>query len=213
MKKKQFIKNLSNVYIILGFFFLLIAFIVIAIPISPYILYRINPDLTQTEIESISMEISQSPIIPTQVNEKEDYLPVFDPSLPEDPFIKMPSIGVYSPIGDSTVPEESLKNGTWIASDYGTPEDNSFPIILAAHRFGYVYWDRETRNRVSFFNLPNTSVGDTVELTWNQRRYEYVIYDADESSYIKDYEADLILYTCKYFNSPQRIFRYATRVN
>lgn len=212
MKKKQFIKSLSNIYTILGFSFLVIALVVIAIPISPYILYRLNPEFTQTEIDSISKEITQSPIIPTQVNEKKDSLPIFDPTLPEDPYVLIPSIQVSSPIGESTDPEDSLKDGTWIVSDYGNPDDSTLPIILAAHRFGYVYWDRETRNRVSFFNLPDTRVGDSIEIIWNQRKYEYIIYAIDESTYIKDYEADLILYTCKYFNSPQRIFRYAYKV-
>jgi sortase (surface protein transpeptidase) len=100
-----------------------------------------------------------------------------------------------------------------MSPDYGQPDKNDLPIIVAAHRFGYVYWDRETRNRVSFFRLPDTKVGDEIEIIWNQRRYVYEIYAEDESTYIKDYEADLILYTCKYFNSPQRIFRYATRIN
>ena len=213
MKKEKVLKTVTNIYVIVGFLFLTISIVFISIPIAPYIMYRLNPDLTDTEIDNISRRISENPIIPVEINEEKSNLPDFDPNLPEDPYLLIPDIKVSSPIGQSSNPEESLKDGTWMASDYGTPEDSTLPIIMAAHRFGYVYWDRETRNRVSFFNLPNTDIGDTIEIIWNQRKYEYVIYAADESSFIKDYEADLILYTCKYFNSPQRIFRYANRVN
>lgn len=212
-KKKKTLKIITKVYIFLGFFFLAISLVFVLIPITPYIMYRINPDLTDTEIDSISRRISDDPIIPVEVDEKRNTLPDFDSDLPEESYLLIPDIKVSSPIGQSSTPEDSLKDGTWMASEYGTPEDNSLPIIMAAHRFGYVYWERETRNRVSFFNLPDTGIGDSIEIIWNQRKYEYVIYAADESSFIKDYEADLILYTCKYFNSPQRIFRYANRVN
>jgi sortase (surface protein transpeptidase) len=216
-KRKYVINNFRKIYIFLGFFFLTISFILILVPIAPYILYRLNPELTNTEIDNIEREITEEPIVPKDVDTNEDnntiQLPPKDSSLPTDPYLLIPSITVSSPIGSTEDPELSLTDGTWLAPDYGNPEDPSLPIIMAAHRFGYTYWDRETRNRVSFFNLPKTEIGDSVEIIWGQRKYMYKIYAEDESTYIKDYEADLILYTCKYFNSPQRIFRYATRVN
>ena len=58
-----------------------------------------------------------------------------------------------------------------------------------------------------------TDIDSTVSVYWNQREYIYKIYAKEESTYISDYSADLILYTCKYYNSPVRIFRYANRVN
>ncbi|MDD3474452.1 MAG: hypothetical protein PHP08_00930 [Candidatus Dojkabacteria bacterium] len=213
MKKKTFLNGISKIYIVLGFIFIAISIALIAFPIAPYIMYRLNPNLTDTEIDNISKDITETAIIPVEVKDEDSNLPKFDSSLPEEPYLLIPDIKVSSPIDETKDPEESLKNGTWMVPDYGSPDDNSLPIIVAAHRFGYVYWDKETRNRVSFFNLPKTHIGDTVEIIWNQRKYIYEIYAEDESTYIKDYEADLILYTCKYFNSPKRIFRYAVRVN
>jgi sortase (surface protein transpeptidase) len=213
MKKKRFFNKLINIYTIVGFLFLALSLLFIAFPIAPYIMYRLNPNLTDTEVDNISRDVVETQITSAEVNEGHNNLPEFDASLPEDPYLLIPSITVSSPIGQSSDPEISLKDGTWMAPDYGQPDENDLPIIVAAHRFGYVYWDRETRNRVSFFKLPDTKVGDTIEIIWNQRKYVYEIYAEDESTYIKDYEADLILYTCKYFNSPQRIFRYAMRVN
>jgi sortase (surface protein transpeptidase) len=213
MKKKKFLNGVRKIYVVLGFLLIGISVVLVAFPIAPYIMYRMNPGLTDTEIDNISQKLVETEIIPTEVDDNEDNLPQFDASLPEDPYLLIPDIKVSSPIDKTKDPEESLKNGTWMVPDYGIPDDNALPIIVAAHRFGYVYWDTETRNRVSFFNLPKTNIGDTVEIIWNQRKYIYEIYAEDESTYIKDYDADLILYTCKYFNSPQRIFRYAVRVN
>jgi sortase (surface protein transpeptidase) len=213
MKKKKFFNKLVNIYTIAGFLFLALSLLFIAFPIAPYIMYRLNPNLTDTEVDNISRDVVETQIVSVEVNERDNNLPEFDASLPEDPYLLIPSITVSSPIGQSSDPEISLKDGTWMAPDYGQPDENDLPIIAAAHRFGYVYWDRETRNRVSFFKLPDTKVGDKIEIIWSQRKYVYEIYAEDESTYIKDYEADLILYTCKYFNSPQRIFRYAMRVN
>ncbi len=212
MKKDKALNKLSNIYAILGFTFLVLALVLIAIPVSPYILYRLNPDFTDGEIDNISKQISQTPIIPAEVDEKDTNLPDFDPSLPKDNYVLIPKIEVSSPIGETKDAEESLKEGTWMVPDYGTPEENSLPIILAAHRFGYIEWNRDTRNLLSFYNLPKTQIKDTVEIIWNQREYTYEIYAEDDATFIKDYDADLILYTCKYFNSPQRIFRYANRV-
>ena len=96
--------------------------------------------------------------------------------------------------------------------EFGDPINSEKTIIIAAHRFGYSYWSREERSVVSFYNLPKTGIGDTVSIIWDQREFVYEIYKAEESTYITDYDADLILYTCKYFNSPVRIFRYAKTV-
>lgn len=217
MSKKRRIQVLSNLYIVLGFFLIILSIIFIAIPVAPYIMYRLNPNLTDEEVDKISREISQQTIAQKTIEEKEkdeeEQIPPLDPTLPEDPYVLIPSIKVSSPIGEGNNTDVILEEGTWIAPGYGTPENSRLPIILAAHRFGYTYWGREKRNRISFFNLPDTDIGDRVEIIWEQRKYIYEIYALDESTFIKDYEADVILYTCKYFNSPQRIFRYAMRVN
>lgn len=66
---------------------------------------------------------------------------------------------------------------------------------------------------MSFYKLPSLEKGDIVEIVWNQRIYKYKIYKTTENTKITDYNADLILYTCKmYWESPERIFKYAVRV-
>ncbi len=214
MNKKEKITKLLNVYQAFGFLLIFITLVLVAIPIYPYIWYRINPDAVGDDEEKIVKVINEEEIIPQQDNPAEEkQSPPFDPNLPEGYFVLISSIGVNSPITATKDYKKALLKGTWIVSNYGTPELDELPIILAAHRFGYTTWSNEKRNLISFFNLPKTVVGEKVSIYWNQREYIYEIYALEENTYISDYTADLILYTCKYYNSPQRIFRYANRVN
>lgn len=209
MEKQSFLSQLIKPYTIAGFVFIVGALVLIATPIMPYIVYRINPGETTNEVEKISQPVAQIEEVKTDNTKK---LPPLDTKLPDKPYVRISKIGVDSPISTASEYTEALKVGTWLVSGYGTPENGISPIILAAHRFGYVYWDDATRERISFFNLPKTHEGDTINIIWNQRQYNYEIYHEEEGTQITDYSADLILYTCKYFNSPTRIFRYARLV-
>ena len=60
--------------------------------------------------------------------------------------------------------------------DFGTPLDRTKPVILAAHRFGYLAWTNLYRRKNSFYNLPKLKEGDLVEITYKQRKYTYEIY-------------------------------------
>jgi len=212
MGNKNSVEKLLNMYTVLGFFFLFATLALIAVPTSPYIWYRINPDETEKDIEKIVKDVVEKDIIVNPTAQLST-VPPLNTNLPEGYFVLIPSVGINSPISDSRDYKVALKKGTWIVGDYGTPEKDELPIILAAHRFGYTSWSTETRNRISFYNLPKTDIDSTVSVYWNQREYIYKIYAKEESTYISDYSADLILYTCKYYNSPVRIFRYANRVN
>jgi sortase (surface protein transpeptidase) len=214
MKKKKFFEKISNIYNIMGVLILTLGFILILIPTGPYIWYLINPQATQTEINSLSAEIipEKESIQIEDGKTQGDSLPEVDKTLPKDNFVLIDSIDVYSPLhsGDDFI--EALNRGTWIVPEFGDPINDDRPIILASHRFGYSSWTKETRNKISFYNLPKTEVGDKIEIIWNQMLFEYEIYKTEESNYITDYNADLILYTCKFFNSPIRIFRYANMI-
>ena len=208
--KERFLSQIADAYIIAGFAFILLAIVLIATPIAPYIVYRLHPSETTNDVE----KLSQTVVDKTNIQDPtvDPTLPPIDESLPKDPYISIPKIGVYSPISTISDYTEALKHGAWMVPDYGTPTNKRIPIIIAAHRFGYIYWDAQTRTKVSFYNLPKTKVGDTIEIIWEQRKFTYEIYAGSEGSAIKDYSADLILYTCKYFNTPTRIFRYARLV-
>lgn len=210
MKKNNILKWIINGYTIAGFACLLIALGFVLTPVVPYIAYRINPEETTNEVNKISGTLTDG--IDNSSSSTSKYLPPLDLTLPKEPYVLIPSINVASPISIDTDYTKALRDGTWMVPDYGTPENGLVPIIVAAHRFGYINWDNETRQRVSYYNLPQTKIGDRVEIVWGQRKYTYEIYGKAEGSKITDYSGDLILYTCKYFNSPIRIFRYARLV-
>jgi len=206
MKQNNILKWVINIYTIAGFFCLVIALAFVLTPVVPYIAYRINPAETTNEVNKISQTVSDGTNSSSSTSK---YLPPLDLTLPKESYISIPTISVYSPISTDTDYTKALRDGAWLVPDYGTPENGLVPIIIAAHRFGYIYWDNDTRQKVSFYNLPKTQVGDRIEIIWGQRKYTYEIYAKAEGSKITDYSADLLLYTCKYFNSPVRIFRYA----
>ena len=96
--------------------------------------------------------------------------------------------------------------------DFGDPYNREKPTILAAHRFGYLAWSVKYRLANSFYNLPKLKVGDRIEVNWLKRKYMYEVYATGEGKEITDYTADLILYTCKFLESPIRLFAYARLV-
>lgn len=137
------------------------------------------------------------------------YLPEINPNLPEDNWLEIPLIGVRSLIRETSDPAEALDQGVWLDPHFGVPGEAK-TVVLAAHRYGWQWWWRDQYWRYnSFYNLPETQPGDLIEITYGQRKFVYEIYLATEGEEITDFNADLILYTCKFLNSPIRYFRYA----
>jgi sortase (surface protein transpeptidase) len=161
-----------------------------------------NFRMSNTEIQTLQSDLNTSkPVI----------LPPFDPRLPLTNRLIVPSIGVNTDIQEATFDnyETALRKGVWRVSDFGAPNDNARPIILAAHRFGYLAWTDSYRHKNSFYNLPKTEVGELVEIDWYQRKYLYEIYAVSKGTQILDYSADLILYTCETLTGENKVFVYA----
>jgi sortase (surface protein transpeptidase) len=167
---------------------------------------------------SFSSQLSQllgEPVVKSdsafEVTGQSDWQPAYDPKLPAESRLIIPSIGVDTPVQEGTADnlETVLKKGPWRVSDFGTPADRKYPTILAAHRYGYLAWSNAFRRKNSFFNLPKLKEGDTIEIIWKQRKYVYAAYAEGKGESISDYNADLILYTCQTLNSSERIFKYA----
>lgn len=143
-------------------------------------------------------------------NELASYLPPRDETLPEGQWIVIPRIGVRTELQADAQPEEALATGVWMVPGYGTPGDKTQPMIVAAHRFGWKWWwESDYWKYHSFYLLPDLEPGDMVEIIADQRKWVYEIYAGEEGEEITDYQADLIMYTCKFLNSPLRHFRYA----
>ena len=214
---KKVLKALSKIYLVFGIVLIFFAFSIIAITFYPQIWYSVSTTATETEAATIQEQLTEieeyEPEEVEEIEEPETTLPPLDTSLPKEKMLRIASIGVDSEISEKLSADEGLEEGIWIVPDFGTPEINDLPIIIAAHRFGYVYWSSDFRQKSSFYNLPKLKVGDRVQVIWDQRSYEYEVYKAEDNTQITDYEADLILYTCRMYNSPVRVFRYLSRVN
>jgi sortase (surface protein transpeptidase) len=223
-KKLKTLNKILNVYSVIGLTLWAAATVLIFTPALPYLWYTINPKASQNEVNTISdptkddsnnafaKKIQKTGENIPEENTNQVTLPKRDESLTETNTLLIPKIGIVGEIHESQKAEAGLSKGVWRVYDYGTPED-IYPIILASHRFGYLHWTNDYRTKNSFYNLPKTSKGDQIVIIWNQRRYEYEIYKTEDGEQINDYDADLILYTCKMLNSPVRIFRYAKRIN
>jgi sortase (surface protein transpeptidase) len=144
----------------------------------------------------------------------EIYQPQYDASLPSGNWLIIDQIGVRTPIRATQDLADALTTGVWMAPDYGRPGDRDKPIILAAHRFGYKWWwKNDYWKKNSFYKLPELRAGSIVKIIADHREWQYEVYRAEEGDEITDYDADLILYTCKFLNSPIRHIRYARLIN
>ncbi|MFH2085202.1 MAG: sortase [bacterium] len=188
-------------------------------PAGLYLYYSINPATTKALAQALSQtgqRISESANQQVSLGTEAQVTIKRDPSLPDGHFLKIPQIGVQTTILEApqTDYEQVLRKGVWRVPDFGMPDRSlgyarDKPMILAAHRFGYLEWTQQFRRENSFYNLPKLKVGDRIEVVWDQHRYEYQIEKVSEGTKIDNYSSDLILYTCKFLVSPERIFVYA----
>lgn len=230
IQKQRSLKDLSFVLSYLGFLLITTGTILLLIPALPWVYYRVNGAATSDEIETltgfmgIGTVIGASPTpsvtggaLPTPTITKPAKptfkLPDFDASLPSENTLIIPRIGVKGVLQEGSDSKKALYKGIWRVPEFGTPLKNDASIILAAHRYGYVEWSSSFRKTNSFANLPNVKVGDTFQIIWNQRAFVYKVYKMEESTILSDYNADVILYTCKHLKSPVRIVVYAKRVS
>ncbi len=199
----KILKRASFTLAILGIFVLILSY-------GPSFLYKISAKNTvfsskvQDEIKPIGTQAQ------TWIRKNSNYQPPKNSQLSNENRISIPSIGVNTTINEATADdyEDALRKGVWRDPSFGTAYDRSLPLILAAHRFGYLSWDNTYRHLNSFYNLPKLQAGDTVEITWRQRKYIYAIYGTSIGENVSDFSADLVLYTCNDLHSSLRVFVY-----
>jgi sortase (surface protein transpeptidase) len=186
----------------------LVAVIAAGVPVVPEVWYRLQPVTVGKLAVSLGKPVMTTPMT---ARKQDTWLPPLDTALPAGHVMEIPTIGVKATIEEAPLQahETALKRGPWRVPDFGSPENRTRPLILAAHRYGYLNWTNTFRRQHSFYNLPKLKPGDKVFVSWDQREYVYEIYGGDEGTQITDYSADLILYTCQYLESDQRVFRYA----
>jgi sortase (surface protein transpeptidase) len=206
--------TISVIFTLVATIMILFGVTAAGIPIVPMVWYRLAPN-TSFALENILRKpVTSFEDSLVASGEKTIYQPEQDLSLPLENRLIIEKIGLDTEILEEPVErhEEAFRKGVWRVPDFGTAYNRELPMILAAHRFGYLAWTNQYRRQNSFFNLPDLVPGDRVEVIWDQRRYVYEIYDGEEGTEISQYTADLILYTCRFIESDVRIFRYARLV-
>ena len=162
-------------------------------PLYAWIYYRVKPDTSIKMGEILAGDFLRQ----QKVRERkvELSLPPHDVSLPDGYWLTIPKIEVDTTIWEAPYEEHErvLRKGVWRVPDFGTPVDGRRPIILTAHRFGYLEWSNKYRRQNSFFNLPKLQEGDKVETVWDKRRFEYRVIKIEELEKITNYNVDLIL--------------------
>jgi sortase (surface protein transpeptidase) len=210
--------NMKKSFLILGSVFWLLALLLAFLPSWPHLYYRLSPETSTVLAQTISKPLQALPTTQEKESTKptkteQPKLPPLDLSLPKENGLIIEKIGIRGEINKGEDWQEVLKKGIWLVPNFAIPEDGDGPIILAAHRWGYLDWSNQFRYLNSFYNLPKLEIGDQVLINWNQRQYQYEITKEETTEQITDYSTDLILYTCQLWNSPLRIFKYAKRIN
>lgn len=204
-KKKRRLLFIVKLSLFLGSIFLILSF-------APSLWYSATSkvdDYSAAILATVSNKENEK--VESPVVQMPEWQPVFDPKLGRDTTLKIAEIKVDTKINEKTYQnyEDALRLGVWRVPDFGSPADRSKPMILAAHRFGYLEWSNIYRRKNSFFNLPKLKNGDLIEIVYKQRKYIYEVYGESRGEEITDYSANLILYTCETLNSKIRIFIYA----
>lgn len=192
-------------------------------PVGLYIYYSVQPKTTELlsqALQETSREITANAAVELPVAETVSTTQISkDVSLPDGHYLSIPKIGLDTVIWEGALDnyESALRKGVWRVDDFATPDTSlgefDRPVILAAHRFGYIDWSQEYRLKNSFYNLPDLKTGDEIEIVWDKHRYKYQVTKVEEGTEITDYSSDLIMYTCKFLVSPIRIVVYAKLIN
>ncbi len=204
-KKKRRLLFVVKLSLFLGSIFLILSF-------APSLWFSLTSKVDDYSVAILNTVTGKSDTkVESPVIQISDWQPAFDPKLGRETTIKIPEIKVDTTINEKTYQnyEDALRLGVWRIPDFGSPADRSKPMILAAHRFGYLEWSNLYGRKNSFFNLPKLKNGDLVEVAYKQRKYTYEVYGESRGEEITDYSANLILYTCETLNSKVRIFIYA----
>ena len=205
--------KLARMFLIGSFLCFLIGFILVTYPVAALGWNLLFPKTSAELAEQLSKPVTSSET-ETLKPQSSFVLPEKDLSLPVEPTIRIPKIGVETKILEAPLEEfeSALRVGVWRVPNFGVPVEDGLPVILVAHRFGYLHWSQPYREQNSFFKLPDLVEGDRIEIIWDQRKFEYEIYQGEDNTEISHYSADLILYTCRFLDSDIRIFRYARLV-
>ncbi|MEO6729042.1 MAG: sortase [Candidatus Dojkabacteria bacterium] len=105
----------------------------------------------------------------------------------------------------------ALDSGVWRDPTQGTPDNNTLPVVLAAHRWGENNLSWDYRNKNLFTEFDKLKGGEIVTINWNNVAYKYKVTFVEQNSHVTR-SGDLIMYTCIDYTSVNKIIVYAELV-
>lgn len=209
----RILKVVLRVYKVMGISLLCLAFALLIINFSPDLYYYVDSGAVTAEkdllVNTIYAQSAATPT-PSSVFVPVKVLPPVDTTLPTTTTLIINKIGVKATIHIGGNGESGLNQGVWQPDSFGDPTSD-IPMLLASHRYGLLSWSTDFRNNNSFYRLPDLNPGDELIVVYQQRPFKYIIKAKFESKKIENVQADLIMYTCKFFRSPDRIILTADK--
>jgi LPXTG-site transpeptidase (sortase) family protein len=216
------LRLLITIFTVIGLCLLLAPMGYVLAVSNPEIWYSIHKEAVEDEITALSQEPIPADVslprnsgfitnIDTNPQPEKLALPPINPNIAPGRRIMVPSIGINTNIYESATEREGLEKGVWRMPKHGTPIKNEQPFILAAHRWGNIRLTRAFRQQHLFYNLPKIEIGQEVIVHWDQREFVYRVNYKEQIQYVSRLD-DLIMITCQFVGSPERIIVYATRI-
>ncbi|MFW5702639.1 MAG: sortase [Candidatus Dojkabacteria bacterium] len=223
----KILKRILATYKIGGSLLVMLAFLILFSNSTPNLWYRVNADAVNNDADTLAGAVSIAPTlskvteIPLDSNGQAAIsefatakeLPSKNPDLPEGLHIVIPKIGVQTKVHQGSDAYAELDKGVWMPPEFRGPHETEAPMIMAAHRFGYISWSNEFRRTNSFYNLPKLEDGDEIIIISDQREFRYKVVAKYEAEKTIRLNHDLTLYTCKFFDNDTRIVVGAERIN
>ncbi|MBI4092653.1 MAG: class E sortase [Candidatus Kerfeldbacteria bacterium] len=184
--------------IILSVTSLLLGLVILAIPFSPWILYRVfKPDPAYP----YPTKLAGTQFVPTLPDAKET-------AIPRDNRLVIPKIGVNVQIVEGQ-DERALSRGIWHLPQTSTPEKGG-NTVLTGHRFRYLSGPK------TLYLLDQMAVGDVIIVYWKGKEYDYRvrerrIVNPDAVSILNNTaQPQLTVFTCTpVFSTKQRLVLFA----
>lgn len=214
---KKILLFISSSYKLFGILLCTLATILVLFSIYPIILYRFFPKFAiEKETERLTESFKRIPDSTTKYdNTTTCKTPPLDDSLPKENRIIIRAVGIDTKINEGNNYKKNLKTGAVILANYGTPTNQSKPIIIAGHRYkmdNQALLNQHIKS-TTFFTLSQTQPGDIIEIIWHQRKFKYIITEKNIAKKIKNNHSNLVVYTCQDYLATNHIFVYANRSN
>jgi sortase (surface protein transpeptidase) len=211
----RLLQKLLGAYKIGAVVLIVSAFCLLIVNFSPNLWYYIDGGAVSADTKTLVGTVEAEKLVSTVKTSAQNYsaakaLPPVDTSLPKEMTLIIPSIGVNAKIHLGKDGEKELEKGVWQPPSLGNPLSNN-PMLLASHRYGYLSWSNDFRTKNSFYNLPRLNPGDEIIIAYQQRAFKYKITKKYEDDKIIAPNTDMVLYTCKFFRSSERIIVLADK--